>query len=113
PWVNTLGSNGTSGGGSGGFQYTNLYNRGESNQSHRQRFVYSGIWTPEYGKKWPAFARIPLTGWRITGIGTMESGDALTVQNGGPGNACPSNDVGTGLCPSGFGSSAQDGAGFD
>ena len=113
PWVNTLANNGTSGSGSGGFQYPNLYDRGEGNQSHRHRFVYSGIWSPGYGKKWPEWAKLPLTGWRITGIGTMESGDALTVSNGGPGTPCPSSDSVTTICPTGYGSSAQDGAGFD
>ena len=54
-----------------------------------------------------------LTGWRISGIGTLESGDALTVENGGPGTACPASDAGTSICPAGYGSSAQDGAGFD
>jgi len=113
PWVNTLANNGSSGSDSGGFQYPDLYDRGEGNQSHRHRFVYSGIWSPGYGKKWPEWAKLPLTGWRITGIGTMESGDALTVSNGGPGTPCPSSDSGTTICPTGYGSSAQDGAGFD
>jgi len=113
PWINTLAENGTSGQGSGGFQYPNLNSRGESNQSHRNRFVYSGIWAPGYGKNWQAWAKLPLTGWRITGIGTMESGDALTVTNGGPGTPCPTSDAGTSVCPTGYGSSAQDGAGFD
>ena len=113
PWVNTLGENGSSGSGGGGFQYLNLYNRGESNQSHRHRFVFSGIWAPGYGKSWADWAKVPLTGWRITGILTMESGDALTVSNGGPGTPCPTSDAGTSTCPSGYGSSAQDGAGFD
>jgi hypothetical protein len=43
----------------------------------------------------------------------MESGDALTVSNGGPGTPCPTTDTGTSTCPTGYGSSAQDGAGFD
>jgi hypothetical protein len=43
----------------------------------------------------------------------MESGDALTVTNGGPGTPCPATDEGTGICPTGYGSSAEDGAGFD
>ena len=43
----------------------------------------------------------------------MESGDALTVQNGGPDTPCPVADAGTPRCPTGYGSSAQDGAGFD
>jgi hypothetical protein len=57
--------------------------------------------------------KVPLTGWRLSGIMTLESGDALTVVNGGPGTACPTSDAGTPMCPTGYGSSAQDGAGFD
>jgi hypothetical protein len=113
PYSNTLATNGSAGAGVGGFQYANLNDRGESNQSHRNRFVFSGIWSPEYGKSWRAFAKVPLTGWRISGIVTLESGDALTVENGGPSTACPTSDAGTSVCPSGYGSSAQDGAGFD
>lgn len=64
-----------------GFQYPNIFNRGESTLSHRHRFVYSGMWEPVYGKGWSQWAKIPFTGWRLTGIGTIESGDALTVQN--------------------------------
>jgi hypothetical protein len=113
PWVNTLGNNGTSGAGVSGFQYSNLYDRGESNQSHRHRFVFSGIWEPKYGANWAAWMKEPLTGWRLTGIMTLESGDALTVQNGGPDSPCSVADAGNALCPTGFGSSAEDGAGFD
>jgi hypothetical protein len=114
PFVNNLSANGViSGGALGGFQYPNLNDRGESNQSHRQRFVFSGIWSPQYGKTWPVWARLPLSGWRLSGIFTVESGDALTVTNGGPGTPCPASDAGTATCPTGFGSSAQDGAGFD
>jgi hypothetical protein len=113
PYVNTLGANGSSGMGTGGFEYPNLRSRGESNQSHRHRFVMSGIWAPTYGKTWPAIARIPLTGWRLSGIATFESGDALTVMNGGPTSPCPVADSGTATCPNGYGSSANDGAGFD
>jgi Carboxypeptidase regulatory-like domain/TonB dependent receptor len=96
----------------GGFQYPNVYDRGESTQSHRHRFVFSGIWSPEYGKAWPVWARLPLSGWRLSGTMTLESGDALTISNGGPGTPCPSSDAGTTICPTGFGSSPQDGAGF-
>jgi hypothetical protein len=64
-----------------GFQYPNLLNRGESTYSHRHRFVYSGIWQPVYGQSWSQWAKVPLTGWRISGIGTIESGDSLTIQN--------------------------------
>jgi len=112
PWSNTLGANGSSGGGATGFQYANLNSRGESNQSHRHRFVFSGIWSPSYGQKWPEAVKAMLTGWRLSGIMTLESGDALTVTNGGPGTPCPA-DTSAGICPSGYGSSAQDGAGFD
>jgi hypothetical protein len=115
PLVQALYSNGTPGYGSigTGFQYPNLYDRGESNQSHPQRFVFSGIWTPEYGRSWPKVARIPLSGWRFSGIMTLESGDALTVTNGGPATPCPAIDAGTSRCPTGFGTSAQDGDNFD
>jgi hypothetical protein len=113
PWSNNIVGGSVAGGTGSGFQYPNLYSRGESTQSHRHRFVYSGIWTPGYGKSWPEWAKLPLTDWRITGIGTLESGDALTVMNGGPGTPCPASDAGTSICPTGYGSSAQDGAGFD
>jgi hypothetical protein len=112
PFSNTLAGNGSAGAGTGGFQYANLYDRGESNQSHRHRFVFSGIWTPEYGKGWPQWLKLPATGWRLSGTMTLESGDALTLVNGGPGTPCPASDPVT-MCPTGFGSSAQDGAGFD
>jgi hypothetical protein len=113
PWFNALAGNGAPGGAISGLQYSNLYDRGESNQSHRHRFLFSGMWTPQYGKAWSQWAKLPLTDWRITGIMTLESGEALTVSNGGPGTPCPSSDAGTAICPTGFGSSAQDGAGFD
>lgn len=114
PYINSLGANGASGGSYlTGFIYPNVYNRGETNQSHRHRLVYSGIWNPQYGSSWPQFAKVPLTGWRFSVIGTLESGDALTVNNGGPGTPCPATDAGTSICPTGYGSSAQDGAGFD
>ncbi|HUH64155.1 MAG TPA: TonB-dependent receptor, partial [Terracidiphilus sp.] len=112
PWVNTLGANGSAGAGFGGFQYPSLYDRGESNQSHRHRFVFSGIWNPEYGSSWWMWAKTLFTGWRMSGIWTLESGDALTVSNGGPGTACPTG-TSTSVCPSGYGTSANDGAGFD
>jgi hypothetical protein len=113
PVVNTLDENVYPYYGGGGLEYPNLNSRGESTQSHRHRLVMSGIWAPEYGKNWSAFAKVPLAGWRVSGIATFESGDALTVQNGGPYNACPAADTGTPMCPTGFGSSAQDGASFD
>ena len=90
PWTNTLGANGSTGAGGGGFQYPNLFDRGETTGSHRHRFVYSGIWSPVYGKNWPVWSRLPLTGWRISAIGTLESGDTFTVTNGGPGAPVPS-----------------------
>jgi hypothetical protein len=112
PWTNPLAGNGAPGGAITGLQYSNLYDRGESNQSHRHRFLFSGMWTPQYGTAWPRWAKVPLTDWRIAGIVTLESGEALTVTNGGPGTPCPATDAGTSTCPTGFGSSAQDGAGF-
>ena len=113
PVVNTLQTNVYPYYGGGGLQYPNLNSRGESTQSHRHRLVISGIWAPEYGKTWSAFAKVPLTGWRLSGIATFESGDALTVSNGGVYNPCPAADAGTPTCPTGYGTSANDGASFD
>lgn len=79
PWINNLQANGQPG--FSGFQYPNIWDRGESSLSHRHRFVYSGIWSPVYGQAWSPWARIPLTGWRISAIGTLESGDALSISN--------------------------------
>jgi hypothetical protein len=112
PYSNNVVGGTVFGGAGSGFQYPNLYNRGENTQSHRHRFVFSGIWSPEYGKTWPLWAKLPAAGWRLSGTMTLESGDALTVTNGGPGTPCPSGDAGTSICPTGFGSSPQDGAGF-
>lgn len=112
PWINTLQNNGTIGSGGSGFQYPNVYNRGEANFSHRNRFVLSGIWAPQYGQTWQRAVRSLAVGWRLSGILTLESGDALTVTNGGPGTPCSTN-ISAEQCPTGFGSSAQDHAGFD
>lgn len=124
--LNNLSFNAGGGGvGSSGFQYPNLYNRGEATASHRNRFVFSGIWSPEYGKAWPMWAKETLTGWRISGIQTLESGDTMTVSNGGPGSNCDSSNplTPTHCFDSGTqdsngneiytGSSAEDHAGFD
>jgi hypothetical protein len=113
PYANNVVGGTVLGGAGSGFQYPNLDDRGEATQSHRHRFVFSGIWSPQYGKAWPVWARMPLSGWRLTGTMTLESGDALTAVNAGPGTACPAADAGTPICPTGYGSSAQDGAGFD
>jgi Carboxypeptidase regulatory-like domain len=112
PYLNTLANNGSAGAGGSGFQYPNLYDHGPTNYSHPNRLVVSGIWSPKYGRNWPVAARVVATGWRVSGIYTAESGDSLTVSNGGPGTACSSN-TSVAQCPTGFGSSAQDHAGFD
>jgi hypothetical protein len=103
PYTNILNLN--TNGGADGFQYPNIRSRGEATFSHRNRFVFTGIWGPLYGASWPAFAKIPLTGWRVSGIFTLESGDALTVSNGGSGNCLPDGVT--------CGTSANDGAGMD
>jgi Carboxypeptidase regulatory-like domain len=81
PWINNLAYNGAPGSGSGGFQYANLRDRGESTLSHRHRFVFSGIWSPIYGRTWPAWSRVVLADWRLSGITTFESGDVETIGN--------------------------------
>jgi hypothetical protein len=102
PFTNILNLNVN--GGANGFEYPNIRSRGEATFSHRHRFVLSGIWGPEYGKAWPVWAKVPATGWRISGILTFESGDALTVYNG-VGNCLPDGVT--------CGTSAFDNAGFD
>jgi hypothetical protein len=104
--INSLASSSQAGGGSG-FQYpssagSGLYNRGEATLSHRHRFVFSGIWAPTYGERWPEWAKESLAKWQLAGIFTLESGDAETIYNGGPG-LCDGTICGT---------SPQDGAGF-
>jgi hypothetical protein len=81
PWINNLSNNGAPGGGSGGFQYANVRDRGETSTSHRQRFVMSGTWSPVYGATWPVWMKAGATGWRISGIATLESGDRITAEN--------------------------------
>ena len=81
PYVNNLAYNGAPGGGSSGFQYPNIRDRGETTGSHRQRFVMSGIWSPIYGRTWPGLAKAVLTGWQIAGTATLESGDRLSITN--------------------------------
>lgn len=81
PYVNNLAYNGAPGGGSGGFQYPNVRDRGETSGSHHQRLVMSGIWAPIYGAKWPLWSKTAFTEWRLSGILTLESGDMLTVSN--------------------------------
>jgi hypothetical protein len=60
PVFNALSGNGQQG--YSGFQYPNIFDRGESTLSHRHRFVYSGIWEPAYGKGWSQWAKVPFTG---------------------------------------------------
>jgi hypothetical protein len=93
-----------------GFQYTNLYSRGESTQSYR--FAFSEIWSPQYGSVWQEWAKVPLTGRRITEIWTLESGGALTVNNGDPGTPCSTTDSHA-TCLTSYGSSARVFAGMD
>jgi hypothetical protein len=111
PHYDPLRSNGAPGGGGSGFLYPNLYSRGQSVQSHPQRFVFSWVWAPKYGETWSRFAKESLTGWRLSGILSMESGSALTVSNNGSSRACSPADAGTPRCPTGRGTSPKDGAG--
>ena len=79
PTLNTLANN--SEGGVNGYQYSQVYNRGESTFSHRQRFVASAIWAPVYGEKWNPLLREIATGWQTSTIVTFESGDTFTAIN--------------------------------
>lgn len=68
---------------------------GEASLSHRHRFVFSTVWTPQYGKGWVAPLRTIATGWTISAIATMESGDALTPVN----EATSANDFASTVAP--------------
>lgn len=54
---------------------------GVADNNHPQRFVFTAVWNPEYGKAWNAIARQFLTGWQISSITTLESGGGLTPIN--------------------------------
>ena len=55
---------------------------GEETYSHRHRFLFQATYGPSYQQRLPAYLRPALGDWHISAIGTLESGDALTVFNG-------------------------------
>jgi len=63
------------------YPYSIIPNYGESSLSHRNRFVFSGVWQPTYGQNWPSALKVVATGWNFSTIVTLESGDALTPIN--------------------------------
>jgi Carboxypeptidase regulatory-like domain len=48
--------------------------RGPGANDQRHRFVFSGIWEPNYGNHLPAVARAVLGGWQVSGILTAQTG---------------------------------------
>ena len=63
---------------------------GVADNSHPQRFVFTAVWNPEYGKTWNAIGRTLLAGWQISTITTLESGGGLTPINAsGTSNGSP------------------------
>ncbi len=55
--------------------------RGEARFSHPHRFIAAATWDVPYGDSLTGIARGALYGWRVSGVYTAESGDALTVFN--------------------------------
>jgi hypothetical protein len=56
--------------------------RGEAIFSHPHRLVAAATWDVPFGEHLEGLARGVLQGWRLSGVYTLESGDALTVLNG-------------------------------
>jgi hypothetical protein len=55
--------------------------RGEAGFSHPHRLVAAANWDIPYGESLKGLSRGILHGWRLSGVYTLESGDALTVLN--------------------------------
>jgi hypothetical protein len=55
--------------------------RGEARFSHPHRFVAAATWDMPFGESLTGVTRGLLRGWRLSGVYTIESGDALTVMN--------------------------------
>jgi hypothetical protein len=68
----------------GGDQFWN-YNlnlsEGEASLSHRHRFLFSAIYQPVYGQSWNRITQVLLTGWEISTITTLESGNTYPALN--------------------------------
>ena len=56
--------------------------RGEARFSHPHRFVAAGTWEIPFGDSLTGLTRVLLDDWRVSGVYTFESGDALTIMNG-------------------------------
>lgn len=56
--------------------------RGEARFSHPHRFVGAATWEVPFGDSLTGVTRALLHGWRLSGVYTAESGDALTIMNG-------------------------------
>ena len=56
--------------------------RGEARYSHPHRLVAAGNWEIPFGKSLTGFTGAVVHGWRLSGVYTAESGDALTIMNG-------------------------------
>ncbi|HXE80325.1 MAG TPA: carboxypeptidase regulatory-like domain-containing protein [Vicinamibacterales bacterium] len=65
-----------------GWDWNRHLGRGEASFSHPHRLVVAGTWDIPFGHDLRGLARGVLHGWRISGVYTIESGDALTVLNG-------------------------------
>jgi hypothetical protein len=64
-----------------GWDWNRHLGRGEARFSHPHRFVGAAVWDIPYGSSLKGVAGAALRGWKLSGIYTVESGDALTVFN--------------------------------
>lgn len=64
------------------WQWNRKLGRGEADFSHPHRLVVSGTYSLPQGKEWNKAMRFVAGGWNLSGIYTLESGNALTPFNG-------------------------------
>jgi hypothetical protein len=64
-----------------GWDYNVRLGRGESSTSHRHRFLASAIYQPRYGTQWNRLLKDVATGWEISTIVNLESGNTYTPYN--------------------------------
>jgi Carboxypeptidase regulatory-like domain/TonB dependent receptor len=64
-----------------GWNYHVHLGRGESPTSHRHRLLVSAIYEPTYGSTWVPAVKAIATGWQISMIGNLESGNTYTPYN--------------------------------
>lgn len=77
----TVATRASVGGGDAVWAYNLNGSEGLATSDHPQRFVFSAVWQPVYGRTWNPVARTLLAGWQISTVTTMESGDRYAALN--------------------------------